>query len=94
MKLKRKLASFVVAGIMAVMSCSYLTSSATYNMDANGDGVVNISDAVYILQYLSGVFEPTHPEFCDVDGNGVISPMDAYIIQLHEIGLLEVSDYE
>ncbi|MCM1314637.1 MAG: dockerin type I repeat-containing protein [Prevotella sp.] len=93
MKLKRKLASFVVAGIMAVMSCSSLTSSA-YNYDANGDGKENISDAVYIMQYLCGCFEPTHPEFCDIDGNGVISPMDAYIIQLHVIGLLEVNDVE
>ena len=86
MKLKRKLASFVVAGIMAVMSCCSLTSSA-YNYDANGDGDVNMSDAVYILQYLCGNFEPADLNKCDVDGNGVISPMDAYIIQGHIINL-------
>ncbi|MDE6539177.1 MAG: dockerin type I repeat-containing protein [Ruminococcus sp.] len=86
MKLKRKLASFVVAGIMAVMLCSALTSSA-YNYDANGDGDVNMSDAVYILQYLCGNFEPADLNKCDVDGNGVISPMDAYIVQGHIINL-------
>lgn len=86
MKLKRKLASFVVAGIMAVMSCSSLASSA-YNYDANGDGDVNMADAVYIMQYLCGNFEPASLGKCDVDGNGVISPMDAYIIQGHIINL-------
>ena len=94
MKLKRKLASFVVAGIMAVMSCSSLAYAATLKYDANGDGKENISDAVYIMQYLCGCFEPTNPQFCDIDGNGVISPMDAYIIQCHCIGLLEVNDVE
>lgn len=88
MKFKRKIMSFVVAGIMAVMSCSALTSSAvTYNYDANGDGNVDISDAVYIMQYLCGNFEPVDLDSCDVDGNGVISPMDVYIIQGHTIHL-------
>ncbi|MDE6835234.1 MAG: dockerin type I repeat-containing protein [Ruminococcus sp.] len=96
MKLKRKLASFVVAGIMAVMSCGSLVSSAAIpykNMDANDDGNVAIGDAVYILQYLSGCFEPTNPERCDVDKNGIISPIDAYIIQYHFLGI-EVEDDE
>ena len=86
MKFKRKLMSFVVAGIMSVMSCSALTSSA-YNYDTNGDGSVDISDAVYVMQYLCGNFEPSNLNKCDVDGNGVISPMDAYIIQGHMIHL-------
>ena len=96
MKLKKRLASFVVAGIMAVMSCVSLASSAISlkDMDANGDGEVGLADAVYILQYLGGAFEPLNLERCDVDGNGVISPMDAHIIQLHGIGLLEVNDVE
>ena len=93
MKLKKRLASFVVAGIMASVSCVSLASSA-YNYDANGDGEVGLADAVYILQYLSGVFEPSHPEYCDVDGNGIVSYMDAYRIQCHCIGLLEVNDVE
>ena len=87
MKLKRKLASFVVAGIMAVMSCSSLAYAATLKYDANGDGKENIADAVYIMQYLCGAFEPTDLNRCDIDGNGVISSMDAYIIQLREIGI-------
>lgn len=90
MKLRRKLTSFVVAGIMAVMSCSALISSADKSkFDVNGDGKENIADSVYILQYLSGNFEPTDLNSCDIDGNGVISPMDAYLVQLHDIGLYE-----
>lgn len=89
MKLKRKLMSFVVAGIMAVMACSSLTSSAVeYDMDVNGDGNGNLADAVLIMQYLCGHHEPINLDKYDVDKNGVISPMDSYIIQCHSIGLL------
>lgn len=89
MKLKRKLMSFVVAGIMAVMACSSLTSSAVdYDMDANGDGNENLADAVYIMQYLCGAHEPANLARCDIDKNGVISPMDAHIISCRSIGLL------
>ncbi|MDE6672197.1 MAG: dockerin type I repeat-containing protein [Ruminococcus sp.] len=97
MKLKKRLASFAVAGIMAVISCVSLASSAVpqhLKYDANGDGTVDIADAVYVLQYLNGVFEPSNPEYCDVDGNGIVSYMDAYKIQCHCIGLLEVNDVE
>ena len=94
MKIKRKLTSFVIAVIMAVMSCASLTSSAYNDMDVNNDGKVSLADAVCILQYLGGNHEPTDLSRYDIDGNGVISPMDAYIIQLRDLNLLEVSDYE
>ncbi|MDE5861191.1 MAG: dockerin type I repeat-containing protein [Ruminococcus sp.] len=94
MKLKKRLASFAVAGIMAVMSCVSLASSAISlkDMDVNGDGTVSLADAVYISQYLNGAFEPTDLTIFDVNKNGIVSPMDAYIIQLYGIGLLEVDD--
>lgn len=88
MKIKRKLTSFVISVIMSVMSYSSVTSSAYNNMDVNNDGKVSLADAVCILQYLSGNHEPTDLSRYDIDGNGVISSMDAYIIQLHDLNLL------
>lgn len=88
MKFKRKLMSFVVSGIIAVMSCCSLTSYATYNTDVNNDGATNTVDIVLIMQYLCGHHEPTDLNSYDVDGNGVISAMDSYIIQLRVLGAL------
>ncbi|MDE6426234.1 MAG: trypsin-like peptidase domain-containing protein [Ruminococcus sp.] len=96
MKLKRKLASFVVAGFIAVVSCGSLASSASsqhLKYDANGDGEVGLADAVYVRQYLSGCFDPKNLDFCDVDRNGIVSLMDAEKIEYHCIGLLEENDY-
>lgn len=92
MKIKRKLTSFVLAGIMAVMSCSTVSASALKEeqLDVNGDGRANIADAVLIMQYLGGSFEPTDLTKYDVDKNGVVSDMDACIIQLYAAGVLEV----
>ncbi|MCM1505777.1 MAG: dockerin type I repeat-containing protein [Ruminococcus flavefaciens] len=71
------------------MSCCSLTSSATYKIedsgDVNGDGKVTLADAVCIMQYLCGHHEPTDLNKYDVDQNGVISPMDAYIVQVYTL---------
>ncbi len=87
MKVNKKLMSFLLSGVMAVMTCGALSASAAVP-DPNGDGVINISDAVYIMQYLKGVFEPTDLSRLDIDQNGVISRMDAYYAQLYELGTL------
>ena len=95
MKLKKRLASFAVAGIMAVISCVSLASSAVpqhLKYDANGDGEVSLADAVYVSQYLGGAFDPKNLDFCDVDRNGIVSPIDVQKIQRYCIGLLEDED--
>ncbi len=91
MKVRKKLMSLVLAGIMAVMSCGSLASSAKELPDPNGDGVLNMSDAVLIMQYLVGYLEPTDLSKLDADRNGVISQMDAFRIQLYEAHLYEES---
>lgn len=91
MKLKKRLASFAVAGIMAVMSCVSLASSAVpqhLKYDADGNGEVGLADAVYVSQYLGGAFEPENLDLCDVDRNGVVSEMDVRKIQYHCMGML------
>ena len=89
MKIKRKVAA-LLAGIMAVVSCGPMTSSAV-NADPNGDGKLSIADTVFIQQYLLGCFEPSNLTALDVDNNGVISQMDAYQIQLYLAGYREES---
>ncbi|MDE6781779.1 MAG: hypothetical protein K2J40_10015 [Ruminococcus sp.] len=89
MKIKKRLTSLVIAGIMAGLSCGAMTSSAEYrDMDVNNDGRVSLADAICILNYLNGQFEPTDLDKFDIDNNGVVSPMDAYIIQLRDLGLV------
>ncbi|MDE6677430.1 MAG: trypsin-like peptidase domain-containing protein, partial [Ruminococcus sp.] len=101
MKVKKKLTSLILAGIMAVMSCGSLATSAEEEKklpDPNGDGTLNISDSVLIMQYLSGAYAPTDIKELDVDRNGVVSYMDAKRIELYtarlESGLVEVPSYK
>ena len=86
MKVNKKLMSFLLSGVMAVMTCSAGPASAA--PDPDGDGKIGINDALMIMQYLVGKFEPTDLSKLDVNKNGVISPMDAYYAQLHEAGTL------
>ena len=88
MRLRKKVLSFLLSGAMAATAFSAMPASAATTPDPNGDGVINISDAVYIIQYLGGLFEPYDSNRLDVDGNGVISRMDATYIVLYEIGTL------
>ncbi|MDE5584481.1 MAG: hypothetical protein K2J08_12355 [Ruminococcus sp.] len=94
MKVNKKLTVFLLSGVMAVMSCSIAPTFAVSDSvpDPDGDGVIGINDAVMILQYLNGKFEPTDLDELDIDGNGVISPMDAYYAQLYESGWLTKGD--
>lgn len=91
MKVNKKAVSFILAGIMAVMSCGSMPSSAYTrdDMDVNGDKVVSIADVVLIMQYLKGTHEPADLSRYDVNGNGIVGEIDAYIIQLYDIGLVE-----
>ena len=91
MKVRKKLTSLILAGIMAVMSCGSLASSAKPLPDPDGDGELTISDCVLILNYLAGNREPSDLSKLDADGNGVISQMDAYRIQLYVAHLYEES---
>ena len=48
--------------------------------DVDGDGVVTLNDATYLLTYLGGGFAVRNPEKLDVDGNGVVSRVDAQVV--------------
>lgn len=84
----RKLLSALLA-ITAVTGSSFAVSSAvpnpdscTYEMnpgDANGNGVVNIDDAIMTLKYIAGwkdAKKKIHPDEADVDRDGKITVSD------------------
>lgn len=89
MKVIKKLSALLVAGAIMSMSAGFsasATSIADYT-DPNGSGTWGISDAIYIMQYLAGAFEPLNMSQLDVDKNGVVSMMDAQSVQLYCIGM-------
>lgn len=87
MNLKSICASIVSFLVLAVIPVSsYNTNAIQANVklgDANNDGVVNISDSVCIIQYLSGRYSAS--QYCftamDINDDKVIDKTDAYIIQ-------------
>jgi hypothetical protein len=61
--------------------------------DVNGDGIVNVSDALVVAQFDVGL-RPcgeapfTHPEACDVNGDGACNVGDALRIAQCDVGLI------
>lgn len=54
--------------------------------DADGDGMVNIMDALAILQYDVGWEVNIHIDNADVDGSGSVDIMDALAILQYDVG--------
>lgn len=86
MKLKKKFTATVLACLTAATACVSLSANADYP-DPNGDGVIDVSDTVYIQCYLSGMFDVDNLIPLDFDGNGIVSQMDARKIQLYNVNL-------
>lgn len=80
--MKRKFVSIALACVLALIPCVSTTTSAAHT-DPNGDGVINITDAVHIMSYLGGGFEPSNPADLDFDCNGIISYMDYMKVQMY-----------
>lgn len=75
----------LAAIVAAIVFFSAGTASANYYVcgDANGDGLANITDAVYLIAYIfSGGAAPEPMEAGDANGDGIANITDAvYIIQ-------------
>src|SRR6059058_3672166 len=61
--------------------------------DVNGDGVVNIGDALIVAEFDVGVRQCSqllhlHPEACDVNGDGACNIDDALRIAQCDVGLI------
>lgn len=48
--------------------------------DANGDGVVNVTDAVYVINVCLGFTTDANTAMCDANGDGVVNVTDAVSI--------------
>lgn len=84
-KLKKLIAGALAVAVSAV--CIMPLASVNAASDPNGDGSFDFADATYIILYLAGRIEPKDLSALDVDGNGVISRMDVYCVQLKEANL-------
>src|SRR5438132_11426621 len=59
--------------------------------DVNGDGVVNIGDALIVAEFDVGLrqcSQLTHPEACDVNGDGACNIDDALRMAQCDVGLI------
>ncbi|MGN1403293.1 MAG: dockerin type I repeat-containing protein [Ruminococcus sp.] len=78
MKLKLRIASLLVACVCAVGSIASFSASATVlRGDVNGDGYVDITDAVSLNRYLAGGYKVTNMSALDYDRDYIISRADS-----------------
>ena len=58
--------------------------------DTNRNGTIELSDAVYILQYVANPikYSGIDKKAADVDGNGYVNSYDALLIQRYQSGLI------
>ncbi len=54
--------------------------------DSNGDGVVNVMDAVTSIKLISGTQTGYRYDSVDIDGDGIVSLTDAILIIRHILG--------
>ena len=67
------------------------TVAAALCGDVNGDGVVDIGDALVVAEFDVGdrpCSQVTHPEACDVNGDGACNIDDALRIAQCDVGLI------
>lgn len=91
MRLIKKIAACSLTAAIAVTAAVPFVSSATMivpGADPNGDGVIDIADAVCIYRVLAGKYDPDDWSKFDMDGNGVVSEADAYICQMRDAGVI------
>lgn len=84
-KIKKICAGLISA---AVITASMVTSSSavlrgSLGGDANGDGVVNITDAFYLYDYISGFETQINYYNADVNTDGYLTEADVLILFAH-----------
>lgn len=80
----KRIISLAVSLILAVSMC--LAAQARFVGDVDGNGAVNSSDALLILQYSVGQKEPTVKAIADVNGDSTINSADALIALQISVG--------
>src|SRR3989442_503901 len=82
-----------VAALVNLVAPSLIRAGVVACGDVNGDGVVNIGDALIVAQYdvglrACGQGQFSHPEVCDVNGDAACNIGDALRIAQCNVGLI------
>ena len=91
MHIKSKIIAVLSAAAVIAASVISFSGSAAQNVTYNdpyGNGVIDMSDSVAIMQYISGAITPENVDRLDFDNNGVVTMMDSYKIQMYRLQLL------
>ena len=80
--------------ILASGSSHTVTVLAAVCGDLNGDGDVNVFDAITTLQIIVGLITPTEAQLMlgDVVRDGTINVFDAILLLQHIVGLIEITE--
>lgn len=66
---------------MAIFPLNESFATNTHRTDPNGDGVLDISDAVFITGYLRGGYSVSNIDAMDFNGDLIIDAYDAVAVQ-------------
>ena len=89
--MKRKYISLLISIVSCfILSTSLVSSADGLPRDPNGDGFIDMSDAICIDNFLTGSDVPINLTSLDVDQNNVITPSDSLKIQLYSLGLINL----
>jgi hypothetical protein len=88
----------VIVALATIGSCvgtftyaNAATSTVIYG-DVNGDGTVDLADAVVLNKYLSGNIDIRNITATDVDANCVIDTIDSKILMYRLVGTIKQKD--
>ncbi|MBR6530897.1 MAG: dockerin type I repeat-containing protein [Clostridia bacterium] len=88
----KRIISLFMAVLFAFGVC--ITAQAKTQGDVNGDGKVNSTDALKVLQYSVNIIKSIDKTAADVNGDGKINSTDALIILQISVGLHDNSKYK
>ena len=89
-KPKRRLAFplAILVSVICLGATATSVSATTTLPDPNGDGTIDISDAVLVARYLDGqIATSTQSVNYDINENGIISQFDVKLILLYIAGI-------
>lgn len=93
-KFRKLIAGALAAAVSAVCMMPFVCSAAgpktfDFNKDPNGDGFLNMADVTYIIQCVNGRYFPSDYKKLDMDNNGLVTQVDATLIQYYIAGVIK-----
>lgn len=87
--MKKKFVSILTATLSsaAIIASSSVSGAFNENKDPNGNGRIDLGDAITIIQYLSGGFNPADLSELDMNDNDIVSIVDSDAVQRYILGL-------